>query len=106
MYFCCDQFTDIGQDEMIPLTDSGHKAKSHTAHSSYVAGDFVLVVHVLSAVSEVSNGHNPIYSSMVLMVYTTFNLHEAIGFENSKLMLANMLWYNHLVVVVLITCLL
>jgi hypothetical protein len=38
MYLWCDHFADIGQYEMIPLADSGHKAKSHTAHSSYVHG--------------------------------------------------------------------
>jgi hypothetical protein len=29
LYLWCDQFADIGQDEMLPFADSGHKAKSH-----------------------------------------------------------------------------
>jgi hypothetical protein len=42
MYLWCDQFYDTGQHEMILFSDSGHKAKSHTVHSSYVARDMYI----------------------------------------------------------------
>jgi hypothetical protein len=60
------------------------------------------VVQILLVFCAISIGHFPICSSMVLRVCSIVDLHQSIS--SSKIMLENVLLYNHLVVVVLTTC--